>query len=137
MGNPRNANGAARRALRRRVAAMGGRCWICTLPIDYSLPALHPDCFELDELTPVSDGGDPLDFDNVAPAHRICNQWRGRKSVQKVEEIRIAAFRAFGMWSCASEFVTRARSATKVRDKTNESRSKARCSKNLQNSRRW
>lgn len=137
MGNPRNANGAARRALRRRVAAMGKPCWICTLPIDYSLPALHPDSFELDELTPVADGGDPLEFENVAPAHRICNQWRGRKSVRRVESIRAAALRAFGMWSCASEFVTRARSAAKIRVKSNESRSKARYSANLQNSRKW
>lgn len=137
MGNPRNANGSARRALRRRVAAMGKPCWICTLPINYGLPALHPDSFELDELTPVSAGGDPLDIDNVKPAHRLCNQWRGSKSVSKVKAIRAAALNAFGMWSCASEFVARARSAAKIHAKTNESRSKARYSEKLPKSREW
>ena len=95
MGNPRNANGAARRALRRRVAAVRAPCWICGLPIDYDLPARHPHSYELDELVPVSNGGDPLDPANVAPAHRICNQWRCAKSVAAVERTRAAA-RAMG-----------------------------------------
>lgn len=30
--------------------------------------------YELDEIIPVSRGGDPLDINNVAPAHRCCNQ---------------------------------------------------------------
>ena len=37
--------------------------------------------YELDELTPVSLGGDPLDPDNVAPAHRICNERRSNKPI--------------------------------------------------------
>ena len=37
--------------------------------------------FELDEIIPVSKGGDPLDINNVAPAHRICNQRRSNKSL--------------------------------------------------------
>ena len=82
--NPRRANGARRDALRKRVAAMGLPCHICGLPIDYSLTTYvdptdgktkrHPMSFELDELVPVSKGGNPLDISNVAPAHRICNQ---------------------------------------------------------------
>lgn len=35
--------------------------------------------YELDEIIPVSRGGDPLDIDNVAPAHRCCNQRKGNK----------------------------------------------------------
>lgn len=33
--------------------------------------------FEVDEIVPVSRGGDPLDFDNTQPAHRACNQRKG------------------------------------------------------------
>lgn len=33
--------------------------------------------FEVDEVVPVSLGGDPLDFANTQPAHRICNQRKG------------------------------------------------------------
>lgn len=77
MGNPRRANGTRRTDLRNRVAAMGLPCHLCCKPIDYSLPAGHPMSYELDEIVPVSKGGDPLDPDNVAPAHRICNQRKG------------------------------------------------------------
>lgn len=75
--NPRRANGTRRTALRKRVAAMGLPCHLCGKPIDYSLPAGHPMSYELDEVVPVSKGGDPLDPDNTAPAHRICNQRKG------------------------------------------------------------
>lgn len=30
--------------------------------------------YELDEIVPISLGGDALSRDNVQPAHRICNQ---------------------------------------------------------------
>lgn len=94
--NPRRANGARRDALRKRVAAMGLPCHICGLPIDYSLATYvdptdgktkrHPMSFELDELVPVSKGGNPLDISNVAPSHRICNQRRGNKTLRKPPE---------------------------------------------------
>lgn len=94
--NPRRANGARRDALRKRVAAMGLPCHICGLPIDYSLTTYvdptdgktkrHPMSFELDELVPVSKGGNPLDISNVAPAHRICNQKRGNKTLRNPPE---------------------------------------------------
>lgn len=85
VANPRRKNGSARTKLRRRVAAAGGRCWICRKPIDYLLKDwLDPGYFVLDELRPVKDGGDPLDPSNVAPAHRACNAWRGTKSVETV-----------------------------------------------------
>lgn len=77
--NPRRANGSRRTRLRNRVRAMGLPCHICGQPIDYDLPAGHPMSYELDELVPVSRGGDPFDPDNVAPAHRICNQRRGNR----------------------------------------------------------
>lgn len=79
--NPRRQNGHRRDKLRRQVAAEGLPCHLCGHPIDYSLPAGHPMSYELDEIVPVSKGGDPFSRDNVAPAHRICNQKRGNKGI--------------------------------------------------------
>lgn len=89
--NPRVSNGSRRRALRKRVAAMGLPCALCGAPIDYSLTTYvdpadgrrkpHPMSYELDEIVPVSKGGDPLDPGNVQPAHRICNQRKGNGTV--------------------------------------------------------
>jgi len=92
--NPRYSNGAGRRRLRSWLKAQGRGCWICRAfgrpdAIDYALPAGHPLSFEVDELEPVSLGGDPLDPRNVDAAHRRCNQWRGNKTVREV--LRIAA----------------------------------------------
>ena len=58
---------------------MGLPCHLCGQPIDYDLPAGDPMAYELDEIVPVSRGGDPFDPDNVAPAHRICNQRKGNR----------------------------------------------------------
>ena len=80
--NPRRSNGSRRDALRARVAAEGLPCHLCGKPIDYELPAGHPMAYELDEIVPVSKGGDPFDRSNVAPAHRICNQRRGNKDLR-------------------------------------------------------
>lgn len=55
--------------------------------IDYSLPARHPLSFEVDELVPVSKGGDPLSRSNVDATHRCCNEWRGNRSVEEVMHI--------------------------------------------------
>lgn len=69
--NPRYANGSRRRAIRERWKSIAAPCAICGRAIDYSLPAGHPMSFEVDEIVPVSRGGDPLDFENTQPAHRI------------------------------------------------------------------
>lgn len=94
--NPRNANGNARRKLRSWLKAQGRPCWICRAfgrdgAIDYSLNHLDPMAFEVDELVPVSRGGDPLDPLNVDAAHRRCNQWRGNKTVAQVRAIAARA----------------------------------------------
>lgn len=80
MGNPRRTNGSRRTKLRTRVAAMGLPCALCGQPIDYSLPAGDPMSYELDEVVPVSKGGDPYDPSNVQPAHRVCNQRKGNRT---------------------------------------------------------
>lgn len=77
--NPRCSNGHARRKLRARLRAERRPCHICELAIDYELPAGDPMSFEVDEIVPVSRGGDPLDYANVDAAHRICNQRRGNR----------------------------------------------------------
>ena len=79
MTDPRNRNGSARRKLRARLRGEGRPCHLCGQPIDYSLPAGHPWSFEVDEIIPVSRGGDPLDYGNVDAAHRLCNQRRGNR----------------------------------------------------------
>lgn len=81
MANQRYANGSARRKLRAWLKAQGRPCHICGQAIDYSLPAGDPLSFEVDEIVPVSKGGDPLDRSNVAAAHRICNQRRGNRDI--------------------------------------------------------
>ena len=90
--NVRYSNGSRRRALRSWLRSQGRPCWICrefgrSGEIDYSLPAGHPMSFEVDELDPVSLGGDPLDPSNVDAAHRCCNQWRGNRTVAQVRAI--------------------------------------------------
>ena len=82
--NPRYANGHRRRQLRARVLATEQTCaWEhCEWPdqqIDKTLPPNHPLAGEVDEIIPVSRGGDPLARDNCRLLHRqrICNQRRG------------------------------------------------------------
>ena len=86
--NPRYANGAARRKLRAWLKAQGLPCHLCGGAIDYTLPAGHPMSFEVDEIVPVSRGGDPLDRANVAPAHRICNERRGNRNINSAHGAR-------------------------------------------------
>jgi 5-methylcytosine-specific restriction endonuclease McrA len=52
-------------------------CWICGGPVDKNLPPHQPDSPEVDEVIPVSLGGDPLDRRNCRLAHRLCNVRRG------------------------------------------------------------
>lgn len=83
--NPRYANGHRRRELRKRVLAEETACGICGHPVDRTLRRTpdgkpHPLSPEVDEIIPVSRGGNPLDRDNVRLAHRICNQRRGNGS---------------------------------------------------------
>ena len=77
----RYANGHARREVRAWLKDQCLPCHICGRPIDYSLPAGDPMSFEVDEIVPVSRGGSPIDRANVAPAHRICKERRGNKSL--------------------------------------------------------
>ena len=86
-GNPRRANSSARNKIRKRWRSIGAPCALCGRPIDYSLGfvtdprtgkrRMHPMAFVVDEIKPVSQGGDPLDFANTQPTHWICNARKG------------------------------------------------------------
>ena len=96
MNNPRTKNGNLRRKHRARFKAMGLPCHICGRPINYDEPsdAKHPFSFVIDELKPVSRWrefgyGSPEeaanDWNNLAPAHYVCNL---NKSNKTLEELR-------------------------------------------------
>lgn len=78
--NPRRANGWRRDRLRRRVLAAYDTCAICGRPVDKTLKTPHPLSPEVDELVPVSRGGDPLSFANCRLVHRRCNRLKSDKS---------------------------------------------------------
>jgi len=91
--NPRHKNGNLRRKHRARLKAMALPCGICQGrlgPIHYDEPsdAQHPLSFVIDEIRPVSKwklfGYDSpeaaaQDWNNLQPAHWICNQAKSDK----------------------------------------------------------
>lgn len=91
--NPRYANGTKRRKNRARIKALGMPCGICRGrlgPIHYDEPSdcRHPLSFVVDEIKPVSRWKEfgyssaracAEDFDNLQPAHYICNQMKSNK----------------------------------------------------------
>ena len=104
--NPRRANGARRDKIRDRWRAIGAPCWICGHHIDYSLGMVtvngkrrpHPMSFVVDEVLPVSKGGDPLDFENTRPAHWICNARRGDGTRRNMNALGGALPQPFDEW---------------------------------------
>lgn len=109
--NPRKANGHRRRVLCSRVLARDQSCWICGLPIDRTLPNLHPCQGVVDELTPISRGGSPYQEGNCAGAHRCCNGWRKTKSVETVQMIKRLVLQSGARWQTPQQFVTLAKAA--------------------------
>lgn len=77
--NCRYSNGTKRREIRRWLLRTQSTCALCGKPIDKSLRTPHPMSAEVDEIVPVSKGGDPLDRRNVQLVHRICNQRKGNR----------------------------------------------------------
>ena len=70
MSNPRRANGHRRDQVRRRVLAEEDTCWLCGELVDKTLPPYLNGSPEVDEIIPVSLGGDPLARANCRLAHR-------------------------------------------------------------------
>lgn len=93
MSNPRYKNGNLRRKYRARFKAMQCECGICRGrlgPIHYDEPSNseHPLSFVIDEIRPVakwkkygyaSAAAAAQDWDNLQPAHYICNAKKGAK----------------------------------------------------------
>lgn len=115
MTNPRCKNGALRRKHRARLRAMGEPCAICggrLGPIHYDEPsdAKHPLSFVIDEKLPVSrwkefgyDSPQAVaqDWNNLQPAHYICNQMKSNKvgsEGQIKKDVLAKAFIADGEW---------------------------------------
>ena len=111
MTNPRRANGHRRNQLRAKVLREESDCWLCGEPVDKTLGLMagvhsprcvkpecpgcvpHPMSPEVDEVVPVSLGGDPLDRRNCHLSHRLCNVRRGngtskRKPLVEVKRVR-------------------------------------------------
>ncbi len=78
--NPRRTNGWRRDQIRRRALAAYDTCAICGQPVDKTLKTPHPMSAEVDEIVPVSRGGNPYDWHNVRLTHRRCNRLKSNKS---------------------------------------------------------
>lgn len=103
--NPRYRNWKAREGIRQKVkrrVLAGEPCALCGKQIDLSLPQTFVDpkdgkckrapwSFEVDEIVPVSLGGDPIDPANVQPAHRLCNQRKGNGTHARIAPKSIKA----------------------------------------------
>lgn len=101
--NPRYANGSKRRKNRARIKALGMPCGICggrLGPIHYDEPSdyRHPLSFVVDEIKPVSRWKEfgyasaracAEDFDNLQPAHYICNQMKSNKINYSIESNKV------------------------------------------------
>ena len=70
MGNPRRANGHRRDKVRARVLREENDCWLCGKPVDKTLGPYLDGSPEVDEIIPVSLGGDPFARANCRLAHR-------------------------------------------------------------------
>lgn len=113
-GNPRNRNGHRRRAIVARVLSRDGVCWMCELPLDRSLPNLHPEQPVVDELVPVSQGGSPYQGGNCVGAHRCCNNWRKAKPVGMVERVKAVVAAEMGGASSPEEWCAKASAALRA-----------------------
>lgn len=82
-GDPRKVDKRARASVVSRVLADESVCHLCGDVVDKSLPAFLPGSPEVDEIIPVSLGGDPFDRSNCHLAHKSCNARRGNMSVSE------------------------------------------------------
>ena len=95
-GNAWAGNGNARRKLTERLRKeRRPTCAICGAPIDYSLPAGDPWCFEVDHAVPIARGGDPWSYGNLQATHRICNQCKGKRMPGDARPMEIRRTRLF------------------------------------------
>ena len=89
--NPRYANGNARRKLRERyLRERPNPCPLCGQEIDYDAPyyihvngkrTVNPYAFVIDEIEPVSKGGNPYRRSSTQAVHAHCNWEKSDKSM--------------------------------------------------------
>ena len=77
---------SAREKLRRIILATETHCYLCNLPVDKTLPPNHPAAAQVEDVIPVSKGGNPLDRNNLRLAHRSCNLRKSDKSLAFYQE---------------------------------------------------
>ena len=93
--NPRRANGTLRNKHRARLRALGLPCAICGGAIHYGEPSdsAHPLSFVVDEKLPVSRWKEfgyssakeaAQDWNNLQPAHYICNATKSNKTAGEI-----------------------------------------------------
>ena len=103
--NPRQSNRHLRSKVCAKVYSEETVCWLCGIYVDQTLTFIpgthgrncrdescpgckwHPLSKSVDEIVPVSKGGDPFDRDNCRLAHRQCNIRRGNRDVVEVRQI--------------------------------------------------
>lgn len=74
-------------------------CWLCGQPVDKTLPPFQDGSPEVDEITPIALGGDPIDRANCRLAHRLCNIRRGQETKAQLRAQRtIAPFVTTRTW---------------------------------------
>lgn len=95
--NPRRTNSTKRNRLRARVLREETHCGICLHPVDVKLPHGLPESPEVDEIIPVSKGGDPYDRKNCRLTHRLCNQKRGNGD-REAKQANIDPIRTSRQW---------------------------------------
>lgn len=95
MTNPRRANGYRRDQISARVYREEHDCGICGQPVDKQLSYIdpttgkpHPMSKSVDEIVPVSLGGDPLDRRNCRLSHLLCNIKRGNGTKAAIESVK-------------------------------------------------
>lgn len=70
----------ARAVFRAQCAETDAPCWLCRMPIDYTLEHPDPEAFELDHLYPRSTHPQhTLDPAGFRASHARCNKARGNK----------------------------------------------------------
>lgn len=83
--DPRRLDRRARAAVEAVVYAEETHCWLCGIPVDFSLPSGNPGAKTVDEIIPVSRGGSATDRANCRLAHWSCNSRRGNRSPRVIQ----------------------------------------------------
>jgi 5-methylcytosine-specific restriction endonuclease McrA len=74
-------NRDTRHRLRQIILQRDSICYLCGEPVDKSLPKTHRMSAEVEDVVPVSRGGNPTDINNLRLAHKACNLKKGNMSL--------------------------------------------------------